>query len=141
MTIPRALAAAFLIGLMAVTPLSAVLEPGRHEARFPGREHIAPLPVVLDDRTGLVAGMALSTPTIEDGVTNPAGDERSLLVSWLGGACDHRVWMLFERADSGFRLAMRTERATGCILMGIGRAVLLPLRWPVDAATVRFQGE
>ncbi|HSH20986.1 MAG TPA: hypothetical protein VK992_00010 [Candidatus Caenarcaniphilales bacterium] len=141
MTILRAVVAAILIALMTVTPLSAVLEPGRHETRFPASgAGIAPLPVVVDDWTGLVAGIGLAAPTLHDGVSNPDGDDRVLHISWLGGACDHRVWLIFERADDGFRLAMRTDRAGGCILMAVGRAIEIRLRSRVDAATVAFYG-
>lgn len=140
MRIARALVAALLIGLMSVTPLSAVLEPGRHETRLPAwSDNIRGVPVVLDDRTGRVAGIGLVPATLEDGVSNPAGNDRMLLVNWVGGACDHAVSLLFEHTNSGYRLAMRTDRASGCILVGVGRAVVLRLRSPVDAATVRLE--
>jgi hypothetical protein len=98
MKVARALVAAALIGLMTVTPLSAVLEPGRHETRFPAMGDIAALPVVLHDGTGLVSGIGLAMQAMEDGVRNPAGNQRLLVVSWLGGACDRSVSLVSSPA-------------------------------------------
>lgn len=139
-TIARAVIAGILVAALTVTPLSAVLAPGRFETRFRGTEWWDPgLLVVLEDRTGLVAGIAIARPGREDSVADPPGVDRVLVVTWLGGACDHWVSLLFERAESGYRLEERTYRAGFCIMIGVPRAVAIHLKAPVDAASVRLE--
>lgn len=66
----RAVAAALLIVVMAVTPLSAFVNGGIFETRLPGWDGIRSTRVVLADHTGFVKGIAPwhDWDSLEDGV-------------------------------------------------------------------------
>jgi len=86
----RAGAAALLILVMAVTPLSAFLSGGQFETWWPGDRFDAPVRVLLDDHTGFVSGVSLApTPAgVHEAVANPGADRRSLTVTVDGSSCD-----------------------------------------------------
>lgn len=130
-----------LVLLMAVTPLSAVIDQGRFETRFPGRGFVLPLRVVLEDRTGLVAGLARweAGRRLDEGVENAPGNDRILVVSLFGGCGDHLTRLTFERVEGGFRIEERTSGGGCSLLIGIIRSVAIHLRVRVDAASVQFQ--
>ncbi|MCI0583145.1 MAG: hypothetical protein L0227_09695 [Chloroflexi bacterium] len=103
---------------------------------------VAPLPVTLIDRTGLVTGVLSEVPIGfdrgDDGVANIPDHPDLLVVSWTGGMCDIEVAMLFERT-AGHQIAEHTEAGQGgCFLAAIGRSVVIQLRSPVGAETVTF---
>ncbi len=102
-----------------------------------------PLPVVLEDRTGLVT--AIGQPALagefsfRDGVTNMPGRMDQLAVTWLTGACTLGSHMTFEPIDGGYRLSVADRDSGGaCILIGYGRTMTIDLDAPVDAGTVQF---
>ena len=138
--IARAALIAILVVLLAVTPLSAIFRPAYFEALFPAEGIAVPLRVVLDDRTGLAAGFGpVEAVRSGDGVENPAGNRRALIVSISGGCGDHQTWLTFDRSDDGFRIEARTSR-WGCgFLILLTRDVVIHLRAPVDASTVEFE--
>ena len=140
LVIVRAALIAVLVVLLAVTPLSAIFRPAYSEVVFPGRPLVATLRVVVDDRTGLVAGVSQVDSTVDEGVSNgPHENGRSLFVTLFGGCGDRLTWLTFDRADGGFVIEERTTRYGCSFLMGISRTVVLQLRAPVDASTVKFE--
>lgn len=134
----RAVAAALLTLVIAVTPLSAFLSGGEFEAWLPGRDGVIRTRVVFEDHTGLVRAIAPAyADRIADGVTGFGGDGRVLFVQWLGGCGDALTVLTFDPVDGGYRIVERTE--DHCTLMiGIGRAIVVSLWSPVDASTVGF---
>jgi hypothetical protein len=140
--IVRASLIAVLVVLLAVTPLSAIFRPAYFEVVFPGSGFVATLRVVVDDRTGLVAGVSQVdfSPVVDEGVSNGPGENgRSLFVTLFGGCGDRLAWLTFDRADNGFVIEERTTRYGCGFLIGISRTVVLQLRAPVDASTVKFE--
>lgn len=98
--------------------------------------------VMLRDATGLVTGIAAppaTKPWFEAAIDNPDGRPDALLYTWLGGACDTVTTITFERTGSRFRLRATTE-TTGdsCILIGLGRQLLIQLDEPIDAGLVNL---
>lgn len=100
-------------------------------AEVSGPLPIVPLPVVLVDHTGLVAGLrqALLGPNDSGatGVTGRPGDPKTLLVTWTGGACDDHVSMNLDGPRTAPQLSIATSSRDGCRLVGIGRSVALDL--------------
>jgi hypothetical protein len=124
---------------MAVTPLSAVIGPPTFEVQFLGHGFVAPLRVVLDDRTGLVVALHPSQSGRHEGVENDPASGRILVVSLFGGCGDRLTRLTLERVESGFRIEERTSRGGCSFLIGITRTVAIHLRVPVDAASVQLQ--
>ncbi len=61
-----------------------------------------------------------------EGVSNPAGQPRILLVPWVGGACDQTTAIDIAAAGSGLSIAIRTTVAAGaCDAIGIGHTLRL----------------
>jgi hypothetical protein len=140
--IGRAAMIAVLVVLLAVTPLSAIFRPAYFEVVFPGSGSVATLRVVVDDRTGLVAGLSRVdfSPLIDEGVSNgPGENRRALFVTLFGGCGDRLAWLTFDRGDGGFVIEERTTRYGCNFLIGLSRTVVLQLRAPVDASTVEFE--
>jgi hypothetical protein len=138
-TILRAAVVALLIGLVAVTPLSAVISPGYFELRLPRGSHT----VELVDHTGLVRGLRLLPDSFvdawEDGVANPGTDPSELLVvTWSGGCGVNRTYLTFDPSADGYVLHKRTSERGCSLLMLWGWRVGIVLWRPIDASTVRF---
>jgi hypothetical protein len=98
------------------------------------------LPVTVEDRTDLVRAVGPALPgqfNLENGVRVGA-DPSQLVVTWLGGTCDYRTHLLFERLEDGYLVSERTDSATSCNAAGFVRTVTMELSAPVDADTVRF---
>lgn len=116
------------------------LEEGAWRTRLAMADGTYTLPVVLRDATGLVSGFAAGPNAgalSEEGVANPNGQRNLLAYSWVGGACDTVTNLTFERTNGGFRLRVATERSGDmCIMIGLGRQVLIGLSAPVDARSV-----
>jgi len=137
----RAAVAAVLIVLLAVTPLSALIAPGQFEIRFPALSAVDPaLTVTLDDRTGLVRGLAIAAVprALPDAVINYGSDGRLLIVTLDGSSCDHLTELVLERVNSGFVISAKTWESGCSIGTGMTRAVAIILWAPVDASTVDF---
>jgi hypothetical protein len=144
----RATLIAVLVVLLAVTPLSAIFRPAYFEVVFPGRGLGAAFSVVVDDRTGLVAGVSPVEFAEHGPVSNgpggivsngPGGNRRVLFVSISGGCGDHLTWLTFEHVGDGFRIEARTTRVGCPYLMLLTRHVAIHLRAPVDASAVEFE--
>jgi hypothetical protein len=71
-------------------------------------------------------------------VANVVGQPGSVLVRWMGGACD-RTWRLWvRRADTDGATIQMIPLGSGvsCRLVGITRTIVLDFRTPIDASTV-----
>jgi hypothetical protein len=144
-TILRAAIAALLIGLVAVTPLSAVISPGYFEILLPERDLLSGQShtVELVDHTGLVRGMRLysneAAGAWNDGVTNPGRDPSELLViRWSGGCGVNRTRLTLDRSSDGYVLHEQTA-GVGCVFLVLkGWQVGVVLWRPLDASTVSF---
>lgn len=126
---------------------SGALDPRpRFEATLPGASSYGALPVLLRDGTGLVVRLRAADPPAADvanagSIENPAAESTTLLVDWLGGACDDRVDMALERRGSEYLLEMRTDTGfdLGCVALGVRRTVAIELSTDVDAAAVTLR--
>jgi hypothetical protein len=113
---------------------------GVHQVTVPGGELHDPLPVTLEDRTGWVTDMGVAPPhDVPDGVTNPVGDPRRLIVTWLGGLCDESVRLTVETGPQDtLRVLVGTDRPDGCLLAGVMRTVVVDVDRPIAAERVRL---
>ena len=104
---------------------------------LPGFSGIPPLPVVVDDRTGMVVGVAegRGEATQPDGAGDVPGLPNAVAVRWLGGTCDHRVVIAVSRPVR-WLIDVRTDRASSCTLAGISRAIVLAMTSPIDPTDV-----
>ncbi|MDP2350023.1 MAG: hypothetical protein Q8M74_02585 [Chloroflexota bacterium] len=92
------------------------------------------------DFAGTMTGVAQATvalpfPGPEDPYAldiGPGSDTRSLTIGWTGGVCDERARL--ELAPDGRTLSLRFPPRPGCDAMGIGFAVELRFKDPVDPA-------
>jgi hypothetical protein len=67
------------------------------------------------------------------------GRDDAVLVDWTAGACDEHATVTVDPKGSGFRVTLDTRTTgTGCIALGISRAVVLTLAHPVGAGA--FEG-
>ena len=96
--------------------------------------------LVVMDFAGTMTGVAQATvalppPWPEDPYAldiGPGSDTRSLTVGWTGGPCDERAQL--ELAPDGRTLSLRFPPRPGCDAIGIGFAVELQFKDPVDPA-------
>jgi hypothetical protein len=136
--------------LVAVLLAGCALVDGRQrfEIVLPGElDWPPPLPVVVEDRTGLVH--EIGQPALAGdfhfptGVINMPGRLDELAVNWTSGACTVGSTILFEGSTpEGYQLSVRTRDQHGpnpCPAIGFGRTLVLHLKAPVDAAAVRFE--
>ena len=139
MKLARALVVALLVLLFTVTPLNALILPGQFEVRF--GTHAPGLTVRIDDRTGLVSGVAPAAPGpgIAPVVANRGSDRRTLLVTLEGSSCDFLIELTFERAGATFLITERTHTASCGLGTGAEHVVALILRAPVDASSVKLE--
>ena len=130
--IASALLVAFVVLVVAVTPLSAVVQPGSFAIRA-DEGSLGILRATLDDETRLVVGLRLGT----DQPSPPGSLTRYLELSWLGGCTNPMISMRFStQADGGYLL---TEHTTGDFcdqLFGVDRSFILVLYAPLDPAQV-----
>lgn len=135
--VARAALVSLLVLLVAVTPLNALIQPGRFEVVIRGNEYTPALTVVLYDRTGLVKGIAAADPSDVDRDVDRA--DTVMFLAWGGGLCDASTQFTFERFDDGFRLTERTLGRSGiCHLVLVGRSIAVHLWVAIDPATVEF---
>ena len=137
---PRLLACALSICLVVVGCSPSM---GRSFAvTIPGQAGISPLLTVLLDKSGVIESIAAEVPTATESdidVANPPGEPDVLLVTWIGGTCDHRVEFVFDGGADAYTLSGVTERDSGCTLSGIARSIRMQMSTPVSADTVEFQ--
>jgi hypothetical protein len=136
-----------LIVAAGLVAMSGVLDPRpRFSVQLPGGESHSSIGVELRDATGLVTAMEAGAPPAPEDfdiraggtVENAPGRASVLVVRWLGGACDDRVDMAFERVESAHVLAMHIDTGfdLGCIAMGVARTVAIDLSTAIDARDV-----
>jgi hypothetical protein len=129
---------AFMILVMAVTPLSATFQPGYFDLRLQSWDDEYPMAVTLKDDTGLVSALTEGewSPVEQVGLT------RALRVQWDGDTDDNGIWMHFYPVDGGYRLTETTTKgASRPVGMGLGRTFVLVLRAPIDPATVEVDND
>lgn len=128
--------------IVALVLVACTAGGGRFELVVPGEDGAPALPLALEDRTGLVSGIARRDRGVllhEDGVANAPGRSDLLAVTWVTGFCTEASGMIFERAAGGYVLTVVTRDRPGpCELVGFVRTVIIQLTAPVDAATVHF---
>lgn len=134
-----------LLLLLLLSGCALVGNQARFEMTFPGGGDGPPaMPVVLEDRTGLVREIGLPPLAgdfhFPDGVTNMPGRMDQLAVTWLSGECTDRSAIVFEPTADGYLLAVTViDRPGGCFLIGYGRTLAIQLTAPVEASRVRFE--
>ena len=139
--IAAALLVAFMVLVVAVTPLSATTDRGYFELWLPSSMTGSRPHVVLFDDTGLVRAFVPNVSAdVRDGVQPSAGSTSTLHVSWLGGCGDALIQLhLYPRSD-GYELDARTQE-NGCpFLNGIERSFTVLLAAPIEASSVRLIG-
>lgn len=110
----------------------------RFELHFPARGGIEALTVVVAGRVGIVRDVTNGPEAARDGITAVPDRADQLVVAWVGGACDHRITLTLEAAADGYTITERTQGASGCLLIGVGRSVVLWLSQPLAAEGVHF---
>ena len=139
--IAAGLLVAFMVLVVAVTPLSATTDRGYFELWLPS-SWPGPRPhVVLFDDTGLVRAFVPDVSAdIRDGVHPPSGTTSTLHVSWVGGCGDRTIQLhLYPRSDS-YELDERTQEDGCAFMIGIDRAFTLVLSAPIEASSFRLVG-
>ena len=102
----------------------AVIEPAE------GRDRLL---VSLLDRTGMVLGIEPAAGGGPEGITFVGEGGLEFTYGWLGGACDSRHLVTFERTDAGFRLLTRTEVArVDCDAIGVPRQIVVRVSESID---------
>ena len=132
----RASVAALLILLFAVTPLSALIWPSQFQIVFTDG-----LRVKLEDRTGLVRGLAhgVSLPGVRPPVENHGSDTKTLLVRVEGSSCDAHMTLTIGRDGDGYFITERTETHSCALGTGMERVIAIVLWSPIAAGDVRFE--
>jgi len=112
-------------------------------AQFPPIGAAGPLPITVDDRTGLVRSIeiARSEGNTGDGVSTVVGRPAAIRLQWTGGLCDRRAVLLFDRNGGRIEVTVTTQSADACRLAGIVRAVTLDLAEPIDPGIVVFASD
>jgi hypothetical protein len=100
--------------------------PAVHEAVIEPAEGRDRLLVSLLDRTGIVLSIEPAVEEGPEGINFVGDDGLAFTYRWLGGACDTRHLVTFERTDSGFRLLTRTEaEPVACDAIAIPRQIVV----------------
>ena len=119
--------------------------PRTHSITFPALEDVAALPVVLDDRTGLVQRLEVGPAELpglvdDDGAIGLPGNPMAVAVRWLGGVCDKQANLSLEDRQGTLWLSITTDRDFGgCRLAGIFRPLILHFATPVDASRIHVE--
>ncbi|MEW6224106.1 MAG: hypothetical protein AB1627_05700 [Chloroflexota bacterium] len=118
--------------------------PRSFEVLVDADAHVQPLPVRVDDETGMVSDVvgldAAARRGLLDGVSNPPGQASVLLVRWLGAICDEHVTLTLTRTAEGFRIREQSTWPTDdCELAGHPRAIAIRLNAPILADSVSFE--
>jgi hypothetical protein len=130
---PLALLALILVGCDPLpASFSAVFPETNEAAAFP----LAEEPVYVYDASGTVTGIAITDADMSSlggqGTGRIEGDV--LILEWIGGACESRVYIIVALDAEAYRARIHPETSLlgmlGCPALGIGRAVRLQLREP-----------
>ena len=125
-------------GLVLVAVVIVACLPARTiETRFEAFPDVEALRIVVHDKTGLIVAVQPAPPDlVREGVSNVPGRPDVLLVKWVGGMCDKKTDLTFEREALRYRFVEQTDRASGCLLAGIFRTLQIQLSAGVPAAAV-----
>jgi hypothetical protein len=121
--------------------------PASFSAAFPatnetGTIALAEEPVYVYDPSGTVAGIAIADPEVSTLGVHGGGhiEGDALILEWIGGACESRVYIIVGLDGEGYRARIHPEPSLlgmlGCPAVGIGRAVRLQLREPPQTQRV-----
>lgn len=115
---------------------------GSYRLKFDHFAEKYPTEFELLDMTGLVTGLAHPTKLGNHGGLTNASPPDAGLVYWPSpSTCTYRIAMVFERTeDASYRLRVWFDtdwRGFDCAMSGAGRWVLIHLREPVSAQSVR----
>ena len=124
--------------------------PASFSAVFPETDEaggfpLAEEPIYVYDASGTVAGVAIADPDLSKLGGQGGGhiDGDALVLEWMGGACESRVYIVVALDDKGYRARIHPEPSLpgmlGCPAVGIGRAVRLQLREPPQSQRVVTQ--
>ena len=109
----------------------------------------APVPVVLNDETGLVTAIESAPMDPSFDYSEPAAredptDPNAFIISWLGGACDNDVLLWFTRGDGVYALSVEVHGRFGfpggCVALGIPRDVRVVISSPIPVASIVAAG-
>ena len=100
------------------------------------------LPVALFDPDGLVAMVEAAEPDPAANEVLTTVDDDTVLLQWLGGACDARSQINVHAHDDVISVAVRTDPkpGSGCIALGIPRSVTITFREPLGNRTIELAG-
>ena len=142
-----AVRSAIALGLFATVLVAACQPEGRVFETTLGTELNAPLPIILTDETALVTGIAQaavdpSTTGNEPAVQAHPGDPNGLVLTWLGGACDHDAAVHFQVLNGGYVLNLATHEKVGlgCVASAVARAVRITVSRPIPVDSITVAG-
>ena len=107
-----------------------------------------PLPVTLGDQTNLVVGIEQGPrepfPDFEPAVRSDPADPKALIVTWLGGACEHETVVSFWPEGDGYYLMISSRGGPslfgGCPAIGLFRAIRIKTSEPVAIDLINLIG-
>jgi hypothetical protein len=122
---------AVLVALVATG--CSLLPAGPPVVVLPGGDGFPELPVVLEDRDGLVKAVDAGPLEERFGPMAIAGlDEDTAVVTWVGGACDSRVRLRVSAHPASIGVGLATDtHGLGCNAAGVGRSVAITFRDPI----------
>lgn len=125
--------------------------PRTFELAVPGDDVVLPSRLVVDDRTGLVTmAQAQLDPGFDapEGVSNPPGNLRRLVVRWLGAWCDLETIVRVEPVAGGLSILENTrleeeicfpDGQPPVVVLDVPRWVVLDVSVAVPADAVSFE--
>ncbi|HEX5013157.1 MAG TPA: hypothetical protein VFV72_03280 [Candidatus Limnocylindrales bacterium] len=122
--------------------VSACLLPAKQfSLTLDGKGVVDDLPVIVEDRSGQVVAVAPALPgqfNLQEGIA--AGDAPSdIVVTWLGGQCDHHAHLAVDAANGIYTITETTESARSCSLAGFLRTVTIRFSVPVRPGSVTLE--
>ena len=135
--IAAAAVVAFLVLVVAVTPLSAVVEPGHFElfvppvSTTPGWDW--PTTFDLDDHTGLVSGFVFT-----DSNPGTVSSSRLIVVPWEGDSCGASVSLWLLTNGDRYTVNELTQARSCSIGVGLSVNLGLVLRAPIDPSKIEI---
>ncbi len=141
--------AASLLSAAAVAACTGPASGRQFTAVLQVSDEVPPLPVVLNDETGLVTGIA-SAPMdpgaayAEPAVRADPTDPNAFIISWLGGACDNDAALTFKRMEGVYVLNVAVNGKFGfpggCTANGILRDVRIVTSSPIPLDSIVAAG-
>ena len=134
---------ALVVGLCLVLAAGCLPSDRGFGVVIPGEGLQKALAVSLNDKAGILDGIALGEPTggTEPAISSLPDHQDVLVVTWIGGECDHRVNFVLDDDGGSYVLTGTAERDAGCTLVGIIRTIQVDLSKDVDPSLIRFTSE